>query len=206
MGEQKFQNYEQYVEGTCLEFPFIENGVTGLGDLWDCRESKPLHLNLFESFNNSYGKSIKEHVKATPFSSKKFNSFHVKSTSDKLKTIDVQGEVSLDILSGFIKAGGSANLESKESSEKLFEKISFKLDMTTYTIELLPSAIKIVDKRVKRQIRENMITATHVVNKIIIGASVDATVTLTHNIKDDYKKISGISYKYVYIGIYIFIL
>ena len=51
MGEQNFQNYEQYVEGNCLEFPFIENGVTGLGDLWDCRESKPLHLNLFESLN-----------------------------------------------------------------------------------------------------------------------------------------------------------
>jgi hypothetical protein len=193
----------QYVEDTCLELPFIETGVTGLGDLWDCRESKPLHLNLFQKLKTEH---IEEYVKATPFSSKKFNSYHIKNSSDKLKTIDVQGEVSLDILSGFIKAGGSANLESKESSEKLFEKVSFKLDMTTYTIELLPSAIKIVDKRVKRQIRENMITATHVVNKIIIGASVDATVTLTHNIKDDYKKISGISYKYVYIGIYIFIL
>jgi len=181
----------QYVEDTCLELPFIETGVTGLGDLWDCRESKPLHLNLFQKLKTEH---IEEYVKATPFSSKKFNSYHINNSSDKLKTIDVQGEVSLDILSGFIKAGGSANLESKESSEKLFEKVSFKLDMTTYTIELLPSARKIVDEILSDLIREKKITATHVVNKIIIGASIDATVTVTRDIKNKYQKFSSISY------------
>jgi hypothetical protein len=185
----------QYVEDTCLELPFIETGVTGLGDLWDCRESKPLHLNLFQKLKTEH---IEEYVKATPFSSKKFNSYHIKNSSDKLKTIDIQGEVSLDILSGFNKAGGSANLESKESSEKLFEKVSFKLDMTTYTIELLPSARKIVDEILSDLIKEKKITATHVVNKIIIGASIDATVTVTHDIKNKYQKFSSISYEHQY--------
>ena len=194
-------NQDQYVEDACLELPFIENGVTGLGDLWDCRESKPLHLNLFESFNNKF-KDIKDYVKATPFSSKKFSSYHLKSTSDKLKTVDVGGEVSLDILCGLIKLGGSAELGTKESSEKLFEKVSFKLDMTTFTIELLPTTRRIVDKLIKDQIRNNRLTATHVVNKVIIGASVDATVTLTHNKQDEYKKISGKYYISLFYIIY----
>jgi hypothetical protein len=178
-------NQTQYVEDSCFELPFIENGVTGLGDLWDCRESKSLNLNLFNT------KLTSEYAKDTPFSSKKFNSYHIKSTSDKLKTVDVKGEVSLDILCGLIKVGGSAQLESQNSSEKLFEKVSFKLDMTTYAIELLPKSRRIVDKVVRDKIRHKKITATHVVSKIIIGASIDATVTVAHNIKDEYKKISG---------------
>jgi hypothetical protein len=39
-----------------------------------------------------------------------------------------------------------------------------------------------------------MTTATHVVNKIIIGASIDATVTVTRDIKNKYQKFSSISY------------
>jgi hypothetical protein len=88
-----------YIEETFLELPVIENGVVGLGDLWNCRESKPLHLNLFS-------KEIDNYVKATPLSSKKFTSHHIKSSSDKLKTINVEGELSLDILCGLVKVGG----------------------------------------------------------------------------------------------------
>jgi hypothetical protein len=108
----------------------IENGVLGLGDLWNCRESKSLHLNMFKN-------QINDHVKATLFSSKKFISHHIKSSSDKLKTIDIEGELSLDILCGLEKVGRSANFEIKNSSEELFEKISFKLDMPNFSIELI---------------------------------------------------------------------
>ena len=82
----------QYVQDTWLELPVIENGVTGLGDLWECRESKPLHFNLFQKLKTEH---IDEFIKATPFSSKKFNSHHIKNSSDELKTIDVSSAVSL---------------------------------------------------------------------------------------------------------------
>jgi hypothetical protein len=45
--------------------------------------------------------------------------------------------------------------------------------MTSYIIELLPSARKIVDEILSDLIKEKKITATHVVNKIIIGASMN---------------------------------
>jgi hypothetical protein len=175
----------QFIEDNCLELPVIENGVVGLGDLWNCQESKPLHLNLFK-------KKIEKYVKATPLASKKFTSHHIRSSSDMLKTVDVGGEVSLDILCGLVKVGGSANFESKNSSDELFEKISFKLDMTTFSIELLPEGVKRLNKNVESQLESNQLHATHVVNKIIIGASVDACITVTYNKQDEYKKISGI--------------
>ena len=37
----------KYMEDTSFELPVRKNGVQGLGDLWNCRESVPLNLNLF---------------------------------------------------------------------------------------------------------------------------------------------------------------
>ena len=44
------------MEDTSFELPAcLENGVQSIGDLWDCRESFPLNLNILsEELNDKY--------------------------------------------------------------------------------------------------------------------------------------------------------
>jgi hypothetical protein len=68
--------------------------------------------------------------------------------------------------------------------------------MTTFSIELLPEAVKNLNETVTERLKDHKLCATHVVNKIIIGASIDASITVTYNKQDGYKKISSMNINY----------
>jgi hypothetical protein len=179
-----------YMEDTSFELPAcLENGVQSIGDLWDCRESVPLNLNLLsEELSDKY-------LRISPMNEKKTYLHHLKNTEDKLNKIDVNGEIKLELLAGVINAGGaSAGFKSEKSSNDFFEKIALQYDLKTYTVELLPSASKILNEHVYKLIKDKEIKATHVVTKVFYGASIETTMTFTHKINHDSRNISGTGY------------
>jgi hypothetical protein len=176
------------MEDTSFELPAcLENGVQSIGDLWDCRESVPLNLNLLSA------KLSDEYLRITEMDEKKTFLHHLKNTEDKLNKIDVNGEIKLELLAGLINTGASVGFKSEKSSDDFFEKIALQYDLKTYSVELLPSASKILNEHVFKLIKEKKIKATHVVTKVFYGASIETTMTFTHKINHDSRKISGIS-------------
>jgi len=178
------------MEDTSFELPAcIENGVQSIGDLWDCRESVPLNLNILsEELNDKY-------LRITEMDEKKTFLHHLKNTEDKLNKIDVNGGIRLELLAGLISASGSAGFKKEKSSNNFFEKIALQYDLKTYSVELLPSASdEVLNKHVLKLINNKEIKATHVVTKVFYGASIETTMTFTHKINHNSKKISGIVY------------
>ena len=174
---------KSYIEDSSFELPVLKNGVQGLGDLWDCRESAPLHLNLFS--NNLNEECLRVH----PIKEKKSFFYHMKSSRDKLETLDINGELGLEVLAGLIKAGGSVKFESKISNDEILECLTFRHDLSTFSIDVLPSAK--VDEHVKKILLDKRQKATHFVKKVVIGAVIDINITATHKISHNSKNISG---------------
>ena len=175
------------MEDTSFELPAcLENGVQSIGDLWNCRESVPLHLNLLsEELSDKY-------LRITEMDEKKTFLHHLKNTEDKLNKIDVNGEIKLELLAGLMNAGASAGFKSEKSSDDFFEKIALQYDLKTCSVELLPSASKeVLNEHALKLIKEKKIKATHVVTKVFYGASIETTMTFTHKINHDSRKISG---------------
>jgi hypothetical protein len=178
-----------YMEDTSFELPAcLENGVQNIGDLWDCRESVPLNLNLL-----SQELSGKYLTISPPKNEKKTHLHHLKNTEDKLNKIDVNGEIKLELLAGLINAGASAGFKSEKSSDDVFEKIALQYDLKTYSVELPSASDEILNKHVLKLIKDKKIKATHVVTKVFFGASIETTMTFTHKINHSSRKISGIS-------------
>lgn len=177
---------QKYKEDEELELPNLDNGVTKLGDLWDCQSSRALGANLF-------AKSLDEkYLEATPIPSKIFRLDHLKTTEDKLKTLYVDGELSLELLAGLIKITGSASFDDKDKSEKHYEKLTCRYNMTNFCVDLLPQAKEVLNQQVVDQLMEGKIKATHVVKRVIVGADVDVSISIEqikHEKKNDIKGI-----------------
>ncbi len=154
--------------------------------MWDCRESVPLNLNiLYEELNEKY-------LRITEMGEKKTYLHHLKNTEDKLNKIDVNGEIKLELLAGLIIADGSTGFNNENSSSDFFEKIALQYDLKTCSVELLPSASKeVLNEHALKLIKDKKIKATHVVTKVFYGASIETTMTFTHKINHDSRKISG---------------
>ncbi len=178
------------MEDISFELPAcIKNGVQSIGDLWDCRESVPLNLNLLSAELND------KYLRITEMGEKKTYLHHLKNTEDKLNKIDVNGEIKLELLAGLISVGGSAGFKKEKSSNDFFEKIALQYDLKTYSVELLPSASdEVLNKHVFKLLNNKEIKATHVVTKVFYGASIETTMTFTHKIDNNSRKISGIVY------------
>jgi hypothetical protein len=177
-----------YMEDTSFELPAcLENGVQSIGDLWDCRDSVPLNLNLLsEELSDTY-------LRISPMNQKKTHLHHLKNTEDKLDKIDVNGEIKLELLAGLIKADASAGFKKVNSSNDFSETIALQYDLKTYSVELLPSAKNKLNEHAFKLIKDKKIKATHVVTKVLYGASIETTMTFTHKVNHDSRKISGIS-------------
>ena len=99
----------------------IKNCVQGIGDLWDCRESFPLNLNILsEELSDKY-------LRITKMGEKKTHLHHLKNTEDKLNKIDVNGEIKLELLAGLINAGGSAGLKKKNHLMIFLKKLLYNM-------------------------------------------------------------------------------
>jgi hypothetical protein len=65
----------EYVEDESFELPVLDKGVQDIGELWDCRKSAPLNLNLFDDLSDSY-------LRATVIGEKKTNLHYLKNTKE----------------------------------------------------------------------------------------------------------------------------
>lgn len=161
---------KKHEEDCSFQMPNIKNGVQQLGDLWDCTTDTSLHLNLFSQDLDE------KHLRAGEIGSQKYVLEQIKSSEDKIKSLHVDGSIALSLMSGLIKIEGSCSFDSVDKSDKLYEKLKCQYYVENYFIEILPSARDIIDDLVKKKILNKEIKATHVVNRVIIGADVDASI------------------------------
>ena len=107
----------KFMEDQSLYIPsIVESGLTQLGDLWDCQTSSALHVNIFSEQIQA------KHIEIAPIQDQKYSLSHIRSSQDKLKIIDVNAEMALELMSGLIKIEGALSFESQESNKKLSEK------------------------------------------------------------------------------------
>jgi hypothetical protein len=126
-----------YVEDHTLTIPVLKDGVTRLGDLWDCNQSKYVGENLFKE--NLDGK----YINASPIESFDYRLIHSKSSSDRMKLVNVGGEISLELLAGMITVKGSANYESDKKENTRREQLICHYKRETYSVEALPKSTDI---------------------------------------------------------------
>src|ERR1700733_13750116 len=91
-----------YVEKSLFRSPTFENGVRGLGDLWNCRNSQSVGHNLFRSAQFSA-----ENLQARPIKTCDYKLTHVKNELETTKTLKVEGHLSLDVLLKTISLEGN---------------------------------------------------------------------------------------------------
>ena len=158
-----------YNEDKVFVLPNIKEGVSALGDLWDCHESKYLNINLFKEYLSAV------HLKASQISDMEYKLTHLKTVKDKVKHIDVEGSLELEVLAGLIKVDGSADLKIKSEEARNFEQIACYYFMQNYLVDVLPKAKEILNENVVAQLK-NQLKATHYVSRVIVGAEVDVSI------------------------------
>lgn len=175
-----------YVENSQIFIPHIENGVTNLGDLWNCRSSQAIGHNLFKC------RTIPtEHLQATPIRNCDYTLTHVKNDLDTAKSLKVEGHLSLDLLAGFIKLGGNLKFQDDSSDKGHKEVISCRYINENYKIYVIPPIDSQINEHVSQLIFSREIEATHVVGGIMIGSSVTALIEISQTESKKDKDISG---------------
>ncbi len=170
-----------YIEDNYIILPLLKDGVTRLGDLWDCHESKFFGENLFsQALDGIY-------INASPIESVDYELIHSKSTSDTMKTISVGGEISLEILTGLISLKGTATeFGFEHKSEVSRERLICHYSRETFSIYSQSESRKLLDQYICDSIMKNNVKATHYVKGIILGAILDVEI-LINTVKKENK-------------------
>lgn len=118
-----------------------------IGDLWNCHDSTCVNgFNLF-------GKKLSEdNVQIDNVQADDYMLTHVKSTRDRQKSLDVKGEVSLELMNGLIKVGGGAEYDKDDLTSVAEEELLCTYDLTTCSVRTLPSVKETVDRVVLENI------------------------------------------------------
>ncbi len=153
--------------------------------MWDCTTDTAIRLNLFSQNLDE------KHLRAGEIGSQNYTLEQIKSSEDKIKSLHVDGSIALSLMSGLIKIEGSCIFDSVDKSDKLYEKLKCRYYVENYFIDLLPSAKEIMDPLVKNKLLNKEIKATHVVNRVIIGADVDASIEVCISNRENATDIKG---------------
>jgi hypothetical protein len=164
-----------YVEDSSITIPVLKDGVTRLGDLWNCHDSKFVGANLF----NQYLDGV--YVSASPIESLEYLLIYSKSASDKYKPLNIGGEVSIELLAGLIKVKGSVDYNSCNDDSCKIEQIICNYSRETFSVYVQSNAEKLIDEVVARKLINKEIDATHFVRGIVLGAEVKADIILSRN-------------------------
>lgn len=167
---------EDYVEENSLTIPVLKDGVTRLGDLWDCHQSKYVGENLFD--RNLDGK----YINASPIEFFDYRLIHSNSSSDRIKIINVSGEVSLEMLAGLLTAKGSVEFDKKDVTTR--EQIICHYQKETFSVNASTDCKEILNQSVIEKLMKNKLKATHFVRRITLGAEVESNIIVTKNISN----------------------
>lgn len=121
-----------YFEDKHLVLPVLENVAMSNGSLWDCHKSTT--VPGFTLFLKSLVSVKIDDIHATDYTLR-----HVKSTSDRYKSFRVGEEVLLELVSGLIRTGDEADYHSNNSMSFSEEELLCSYDLTTSSVEILPS-------------------------------------------------------------------
>ncbi|CAN0210923.1 unnamed protein product [Lampetra planeri] len=174
-----------YMEDVTIVLPIVKNGVSGLGELWNCHSSETTHQNLFKKQLKS------EHLIAHPLKKLEYSLKHIKGTEDQITMVKAQGSMGLELLCGLIKVEGFAEYSNKSVRSVNEEKLICQYNLENFSISLLPISKTEIDEHVHRQLMKRRIKATHVVYGVILGAEVNAHVLVTRNETQTSDGISG---------------
>ncbi|CAN0125911.1 unnamed protein product [Lampetra fluviatilis] len=174
-----------YMEDITIVLPIVKNGVSGLGELWNCHSSETTHQNLFKKQLTS------EHLIAHPLKKLEYSLKHIKGTEDQITMFKAQGSMGLELLCGLIKVEGFAEYSNKSVRSMNEEKLICQYNLENFSISLLPIAKTEIDDHVHRQLMNGRIKATHVAYGVILGAEVNAHVLVTRNETKTRDGISG---------------
>ena len=169
---------KEFMETMTIQLPIIENGVKQLGDLWDCRTSAFVNQNLFVK-DLLVGENFEFSVIEKANQKTILHNHSLKCTEDKLNIITIDKMMKLELLAELIKVTGSKNFFKGAKKSEFKEAIVFSYDLKTYTVEVTPKIKGLVDETTsKKLLGDNKISATHVVNKVWMGAFIDTSITI----------------------------
>lgn len=101
------------MEDKILILPVLKDGVTRLGELYNCIDCESKLENLFDRDLDG------DYVYPQPTESNDYQLIHSKSMSEDLNTLKVTGEMKIELLGGLISAEGKANYDNDD--KKLLE-------------------------------------------------------------------------------------
>ncbi|XP_061434127.1 uncharacterized protein LOC133359660 [Lethenteron reissneri] len=174
-----------YMEDVTIVLPIVKNGVSGLGELWNCHSSETTHQNLFKT-------QLKcDHLIAHPLKKLEYSLKHVKGTEDQITMVKAQGSMGLELLCGLIKIEGFAEYSNRSVRSVNEEKLICQYNLENFSISLLPISKTEIDEHVHSQLMKRRIKATHVAYGVILGAEVNAHILVTRNETKTSDGISG---------------
>ncbi|OXA58772.1 uncharacterized protein LOC118434886 [Folsomia candida] len=158
---------KEFVEEDIIILPSIEDGPAWIGDLWNCQDSSHVGSKLFSSLGQ---------MDIHPLGDYEYDLTHIKSTKDRIKSLNVEGSLSLELLSGMIKVEGNAKYDFKDESNSLEEELVCRYSVRTFRVEANSNAV--IDEHVRDKILRGEIKATHVVKQVQLGAHISANLRI----------------------------
>jgi hypothetical protein len=174
-----------YIEDERIVLPILKDGVTRLGDLWDCNKSESIGENLFEDYLDG------EYINVSPIDSLDYQLIHNKSTSDLIKSVKVEGEISLEFLTGLIKVKGSNDYNSNQNESTCREQLICHYQRNTFSVDAHTKSKDILNKTIFEKIMKNELKVTHFVRGIILGSEVRADIVLTRSETNNKTDVKG---------------
>jgi hypothetical protein len=169
---------QTYIEDCTITIPVLKDGVTRIGDLWNCRESKTIGENIFKQNVDGI------YVNVSPIESLEYQLIHSKSFSDKFKSFDIGGEVSLEMKAGLMKVKGLFDYDRYKDVLSIKEEIICNYSRETYSIYAQANADELLNDTVINKIINKKINATHLVRGVILGAEVRAEILVSQERTD----------------------
>jgi hypothetical protein len=174
-----------YIEDTTITIPVLKDGVHRIGDLWNCRESKIVGENLFkQNLDGIY-------VNASPIESLEYQLIHSKSVSDKFRSINIGGEVALEMKAGLIEVKGLVNYDHFNDQQSNKEQLICNYSRETYSVYAQSNADELINESVVNKLLTKEVNATHLVRGVILGAEVKADILITHDLHNKRHDIQG---------------
>jgi hypothetical protein len=174
-----------FIEDNTITLPVLKNGVTRIGDLWDCHRSVIVGENLFNQ--NLDG----EYVNASPIETLDYKLIHSRSTSEEMKTVKVGGEISLELLGGLIAVKGGADYKNDEKKSSKVEKLICYYERETYSVFAQSNAKQVMNQEIMEKILKKELRATHFVRTVTLGAEVRADIQVSSSDKKSFSDVSG---------------
>lgn len=128
-----------------LSLPQLQNGVLGIGDLWDAESFRRPGLNLF---GNEFNSADESNLTAFSVEDQRSRLVHEQSSEDSLIAFDFYGALTAALLGGFIKIEGGLEFQTQDEKECGRETILWAHNVTTSNVRPTSNDVEELRRRV----------------------------------------------------------